>query len=193
MARYDDAARWAAARTLADLGELTALFLEGEISETPSHCGPPDSETAGLIPVLAACNRAGFVTHMSQPGIPADANGSAQRADVSGFADDETFAALMAAIASADLIVTAARAPREEHNLGPFVTITLDYGEECTWDGGAESRSELEYHYGPVCHPDAVDALCDAWQVTLIDPEWGRNDQIWPLLEAFATQRPSTR
>src|SRR5260370_8030660 len=93
----------------------------------------------------------------------------------------------MAAIASADLIVTAARAPRGEHSLGPFVTITLGYGEECTWDGGAESRSELEHHYGPVCHPDAVNALCDAWQVTLIDPQWGPNDHTSPLLQPFAT------
>jgi hypothetical protein len=55
------------------------------------------------------------------------------------------------------------------------------------------SLGTWEYHYGPVCHPDAVNALCNAWQVTLIDPEWGHNDQIWPLLKAFATQRSSAR
>ena len=38
--------------------------------------------------------------------------------------------------------------------------------------------------YG-ICHPDAVDALCAAWQVTLIDPEWGRRDALWDMLAAF--------
>ncbi len=37
--------------------------------------------------------------------------------------------------------------------------------------------------YG-ICHPDAVDALCSAWQVTVIDPEWGRPDLLWRVLSA---------
>jgi hypothetical protein len=60
-----DAALWRTARTLADLGKLTARWLEGEITTTPSHLGPPDSETTDLIPTLAAANRAGFVTDQS--------------------------------------------------------------------------------------------------------------------------------
>lgn len=182
---------WRAARTLADLGEVTALFLEGKIGETPTHGGPPDPETAELTAVLAACNRAGFVTTMSQPGVPVDEHGSAQRADVSGFASNRTFAALTAAVADMDLIITACRAPHEEHGWGPFTTITLDYGEEFSWDGGALSRTELEYHYEDTCHPDAVRELCDAWQVTLIDPQWGRNDLLWPPLREFAARHGS--
>jgi len=67
-----DAVRWLSARTLADVGELTALFLEGHLQQTPTHMGSPDTETIALIPVLAACNRTGFVTHQSQPGTPHD-------------------------------------------------------------------------------------------------------------------------
>ena len=66
----EDAARWRAARTLADLGELTAQWLEGKIASIPAvvpGCGPGE-ETAELIPVLAACNRAGYVTTVSRPG-----------------------------------------------------------------------------------------------------------------------------
>jgi hypothetical protein len=66
----EDAARWRAARTLADLGELTAQWLEGKIASIPTvmpGCGPGE-ESAELIPVLAACNRAGYVTTTSQPG-----------------------------------------------------------------------------------------------------------------------------
>jgi len=63
------AARWHSARTLAGLGELTAQWLEGKIGYVPGYGGaPPDEETEPLIPVLAAANRAGFVTIVSQPG-----------------------------------------------------------------------------------------------------------------------------
>ena len=65
-----DRQAWEAARTLADLGELTAQWLEGAIASQPAYtpgCGP-DPETAPLIPVLACCNRAGYVTNGSQPG-----------------------------------------------------------------------------------------------------------------------------
>lgn len=50
------------------------------------------------------------------------------------------------------------------------------------------SRAEIADGYGDDLHPAAVEALSDAWQVTLIDPEWGRNDLLWPLLDAFAEQ-----
>jgi hypothetical protein len=55
----EDAGCWRAARILADLGELTAQWLEGTIASIPTvipGCGP-DEKTADLIPVLAACNR----------------------------------------------------------------------------------------------------------------------------------------
>jgi hypothetical protein len=41
---------------------LTAQWLEGEIRSEPRYFSRPDAETAPLIPVLAACNRAGFLT-----------------------------------------------------------------------------------------------------------------------------------
>jgi hypothetical protein len=189
-----DRARWLSARTLADLGELTAQWLEGKILHSPSY-PEPDPETTELIPVLAAANRAGFVTHQSQPGVPRCADGSAQRANVSGFAGPDAFARLMTAASSADLIVTAARAldGSEERQFGPLFAITLDEGEEFTWDGIALSRSILHSDYRQECHPSVIDELCSAWQITLIDPAWGRNDVLWPVLKAFAAiPRPAT-
>jgi hypothetical protein len=183
----DDAARWQAARTLADLGELTALWADGDIRWTPVH-PEPDEETRPLLGLLATVNRAGFVTEVSQPGEPRDEQGSAQRAAIAGFASGATFTCLMAAAADADLIITAARATSERW--GPCVAITLDCGEEFTWFGGAQSRSDLEYAYGRWCHSSAVEALCRAWQITLIDPEWGRNDALWPALARFAEAVP---
>lgn len=57
-------ALWRDARTLADLGELTARWLEGTVGSVPGTvpgCGP-DEETGPLVAVLATANRAGFVT-----------------------------------------------------------------------------------------------------------------------------------
>lgn len=184
----DDLARWETARTLADLGELMAQFIEGRIGISPTHGAPVDPETTELIPLLAAVNRAGFVTHQSQPGIPRDEHGSAQRANVSGFAAPDTFARLMTAASRADLIITAARAldPSSDREFGPFFTITLDEGEEYTWDGITLPQSVLATGWGQFCHPRAVRDLFSAWQVTLIDPVWGRDDALWPVLQAFA-------
>jgi hypothetical protein len=61
---------WGQARTLADIGELTAQWLEGRITYLPADLGSaPDSETEALVPVLATVNRMGFVTDFSQPGV----------------------------------------------------------------------------------------------------------------------------
>jgi len=183
-----DSDRWRSARTLADLAKLTVAWLNGEIQETPSHLAPPMPETVSPDPCPDSCQPRWFRTTQSQPGEALDDLGSAQRANVSGFASTDTFARLMAAVADADLIITAARAAPYD-DLAPFIAITLDDGEEFTWDGGADSRESIEHGYGHDC-PDAVDALCRAWQVTLIDPEWGRNDLLWPLLERFADEIP---
>ena len=188
LASPEDLAAWSTARSLSDLGELTAQFLEGKLGQTPSNWGPPNDETRVLVPVLVATNRAGFVTHMSQPGQPAGADGWEQRAKVSGFAGDEAFVRLVAAAAGSDLIITAARAGQE--NTGPFYCITRQGERENTWDGCADSRKSLRYDYGSFCAPQAVDALCAAWQVTLIDPEWGRNDVLWSVLAQFAGTQP---
>jgi hypothetical protein len=77
----DEHALWDKARTVADLGELTARWLEGSISWNPTYTNgdtyaaevgtfnrPPEDETKPYVHLLAAVNRAGFVTNFSQPG-----------------------------------------------------------------------------------------------------------------------------
>ena len=191
----EDAGRWRAARTLAGLGELTAQWLEGKIASIPTVVPGygPDEETADLIPVLAACNRAGYVTTVSQPGEkPArgyDGRLWTQRAAVGGFAGADAVAALRACAAGTPLIVLAGR-PASQHGLRPGnrIPVTLAGDQENTWFGYHLDRAAIEDDqagYG-ICHPAAVKALCTAWQVTIIDPEWGRNDVLWPVLESFA-------
>src|SRR5690242_11209625 len=102
----DDRARWHAARTLADLGELTAQWFEGRLRWSPAY-PEPEPETRPLVPVLAAANRAGFVTAHSQPAEPRDEHGCAQRAAVSGYLGGEAFTDLMTVIAApgAELLI----------------------------------------------------------------------------------------
>jgi hypothetical protein len=100
----------------------------------------------------------------------------------------------MAAAAGADLIITASRArdSSEQRRYGPFFGITTDGDDECTWDGIGFTRADLDHMYADCCQPKVMDDLYDAWQVTLIDPVWGRNDILWPVLEAFAKNAAAT-
>lgn len=65
MMSRSDRRQWASARTLDDLGELMCGWLDGRIRHTPTHMGEPCDETRPIAPVLAACNRAGFITDNS--------------------------------------------------------------------------------------------------------------------------------
>jgi len=178
-----DLQAWASARTLADLGELTARWLEGTIPSVPGYIGEPDPETAELVPVLAKLNRAGFVTTCSQPGLIEDE----QRAAVEGFASWEVAARIETAAVHADLNVIVhdpACLPRWRYYYGEAQTVTEVNGQRFTAFGVQVPRRHIRdswIGYG-ICHRDAVNALCGAWQVTVIDPEWGHNDMLWPLL-----------
>lgn len=195
-----DRKRWQAATSLLDLGELTAQWLEGRIASQPAYepnCGP-DPETERLIPVLAKLNRAGYVTSCSQPGIPPTQgwNGKLwqQRAAVDGFADGPMMLDIEDAARAAGLVVITHLTPGR----GPLgwltgkvlagddrtvVTASTD-GEGHTWFGGLLSRSNVTYLYDDAVSRKGLRALLDAWQVTVLDPVWGRDDVLWPALES---------
>jgi len=182
-----EAARWSAAATLADLGELTAQWLEGNIRETPSYLGRPDAETLPLVPVLAAVNRAGFVTDQSQPGCFED--GWAQRAAVTGFADDAMCDALAAACRDhGDLTFMAWKPGRWRTRSRNAVDVTWCGRTAVTGFGIQLSRRFLRWEYR-CCSRAAVAAVCDAWQVTIIDRQLGRNDLLWQVLELAIEER----
>jgi hypothetical protein len=154
---------WAAARTLADLGELTAQWLEGRIASVPGYMPGwgPDPETAPHIPVLAAANRAGFLTVNSQ-----SADGPWE-AWVNGFVCDEALEWLRAACDRSGLVMSGRR---EREHFG-----------DCRSRWVARSiRSE----YG-------CEGLDDAWFVEIADPERRRNDRLWAVLADFASRTPS--
>lgn len=186
-AHRDCMRRWAEAETVADLGELGALWLEGEIPSQPGYaelCGP-DVETEHLVPVLARLNRAGFFTSGSQPGITPDSGGENdhwQSAAVDGFVDDLTVLSRInsACTASGLHCIVHPRATRWRNDYRSAVSVTRFGGQDCTWFGACLSRRYLRFLYGET---GALDVLREAWQVTVIDLEWGRGDHLWSMLD----------
>jgi hypothetical protein len=104
-----DRRRWQAACTLAELGELTALWLEGRLASQPGYQPNhgPNEETRDLVPVLAELNRAGWLTDVSQPGWGPGAgyDGATwcQRAGLGGFAEPDLADRISAAATAAGL------------------------------------------------------------------------------------------
>jgi hypothetical protein len=179
----DDARYWAEARTLSDLGELTARWLEGAIDYQPAwESARPDAETEPLVAVLALANRRGFVTHFSQPGANPDPARNQQRAAVSGFSTEEGIDRLENTALGTDLVVLAY--PPGRRLDGHQLPIAMLDGVACRWAGAEMSFDAIQEYYRGDCHPDAVTALHQAWQATLIDPHWGRNDLLWDRLQA---------
>jgi hypothetical protein len=189
------APQWAVARTLADLGELVAQWLEGSIPTQPGYHGGPDEETAPLVPTLAAADRAGYVTYSSQPGFDGPGyNGERwqQRAAVEGLVADEQVAArLVRAAEGAGLRAAALPASRWRCRQATAATVTRSgWPGSVTWlprtgFGVQLSRRELASMYDG-CSRDAVRAVQAAWQVTLVDPQWGPGDRLWDLLDGWA-------
>jgi hypothetical protein len=171
------ASPWSKASSLAELGELTARWLEGGITH-PNGQDTPDDETMPLAGALAAINRAGLVTFFSQPGEPHSA--WTQRAAVSGFCSDETCERLAAAFAPTDLLFLA------EYHGGASalrIPVTLDNGEPYTWVGGSLDDDYLEICYAGV-PATGIAVLSTSWYVTILDPVWGRSDLLWSTLAA---------
>jgi hypothetical protein len=195
MSRADRAA-WRSARTLADLGRLGAQWLEGDLAMQPAWRAGPDEETQPLIPALAALNRAGFYTTASSPGDDGTCSGNVhwrQRAAVEGFADADLAGRLYLAAHEAGLITVThdpATLPRKHWDKALEIAVTERDGSPYTWFGQQWSRREIRSrrHWG-TCRRAAQDALCSAWQVTIVDPEWVREDLLWDVLAQVADAR----
>ena len=186
----DDARYWAQARTLGDLGWLTARWLEGDITYQPAWEGPPDAETEVLLPMLAELNRGGFVTHFSQPGASTELHGALQRAVVSGFCDDAVLTRIQQATLATDVVLLAY--PPGARFDGLQLPVSLSEGEAWRWAGATIDAEAIVDYYSGDCHTTAVKALRDAWQATVFDPCWGRNDLLWERLLTAIRGAPSS-
>jgi hypothetical protein len=162
--------RWSQPLTLQQLAELTARWLEGD-GWSPWNTGsPPDSETSALIPHLVSMNRSGYVTTFSQPGV--DDPLSAQRAAIDGLCAEDVADRLAGLSLNSDLVVIT-------HYPGVEATyeipISLDESRTFTVCAGASPPDSL----WDGMHPETVREIAAAWQVTVIDPQWGREDKLW--------------
>jgi hypothetical protein len=194
-----DLAAWQSARTLADLGDLTARWIEGGLASQPGYCGSSDvDDPERLVPLLARLNRAGFVTTGSQEafnGTGYDGAHWQQRATVEGFATGVALMRFSDAAHDAGLLAVAYDPPsrfRWRYGYRDSVAVTTREGRYRTGFGVQLPRRHIRdgwIGYG-MCHRDAVKALCGAWQLTLIDPEWGRPDVLWETLERALAESP---
>ncbi|WP_332010730.1 DUF6919 domain-containing protein [Streptomyces uncialis] len=177
--------RWAEARSLTDLGRLTAAWLEGEIAHHPGYPGGgPDPETTPLVPVLAHLNRLGFVTANSQPGhaptVGWDGATYVQRAAVDGWTDDpEIRTALIRLARDRDFHIVihdpGARTDRMR------VPATVRNGDPVTWFGNPYRPEDIN-HAWPGTAPAARSALTRASHITLTDTTWGPSSRLWDAL-----------
>lgn len=190
-----DRHRWRQSRTLLDLGELTAQWLERSITSHPAirpgH--GPDPETTELVPALAALNRAGFVTLGSQPGAS------------NGFDEDgrywEQTEAVQGLVSGPALLTRILRLARTGYQtvihpstarpgLRPDgITVTTCEQQSTTGFGAHLNRRQMRTIYPATSiHTSAFRELCDAWQITLAAPRSGTS-HLFTDLHAAATSR----
>ncbi len=188
-----DLERWKTARTFAGLGELTAQWIEGVIAWQPAYDGPGDIDTPRMAEVLAKLNRAGYLTTQSQQALDGpghDGKHWKQRAAVIGYATEAMASRIWdQAPAGVHVIPFAPHTlPRYRCYWGHAVTITWRDGRDYTEFGGHVSRRSIcDPHTGyGLLHPDVQEAVCRAWQLTVIDTEPGRDDLLWDFLAGIS-------
>jgi len=173
---------WRSARTVQDLADLMARWLEGDIGSQPGYQPRygPEPETADLVETLAACNRSGYLTIGSQPGlITAQVQ---QRAAVEGFTADVGMLRRLASLAeSTGLLIAWHQIPIGVESAEGF-TVTLSEGEPFTAFGRQLDIRDLDLIWRG-CHWTAVDSVIASWQVALVDPEYGRTDRLLTVLD----------
>jgi hypothetical protein len=182
-----DRPHWAATQTLHDIAELTARWLAGEIQSQPGYFGTVDvdeDEAPGLTETLITLNQAGYLTQSSQAGadcISYDGRRWTQLAAVCGSADDNTHQWLHDIVANTHFNILAGHCERH----GPRVAVTWIDGQPHT-HFGVNSKNDVRFAYQE-CGDAAIDAACAAWQVTIYDPQPGRNE-MWEYLRHAASE-----
>lgn len=170
---------WRQAKTLEDLGELTARWIEGTLDYYPGYGGPIDAETIPLQHLLAEFNRSGFVTTFSQPAAPlrkSKGGSYGQRACVQGYAQEVVAKRIAALGLYTDLLVL--DFPPGDYTYGYQIPITVTDFHPFTWCGGYYGDEELD-ELAEEYSPEAMSALAGSWRVTVIDSKWGRKSYLW--------------
>ena len=191
---------WKTARTLADLGELMAQWLEGDLRSRPGYYGPTDLDSTELTALCVDLCRAGVVTFESQGAQTWEddyAGVGRARVFIEAFVGDEHLGGLRDVCRDAGLTLIAHRTPPRRW-FGSFRSTGADeipvvlHGERTALSVGSPiDRRYVDLMWDGVSD-EAYDAVAAAWQVTIIDPEWGRNDRLRLALDMW-TRRDDTR
>jgi hypothetical protein len=172
--------QWRDAKTLADLGELTARWIEGSLSYHPCNYGSIDRETFPLQQRLAEYNRSGLLTTFSQPGESLDDEGYGQRACLEGYAQENLAKRIAAAGLYSDLLILIF--PPGQSG-GYQIPITVAEFHPFTWCGGCWGEDEIDC-FATVISLEAIEALNQAWKVIVFDMQWGRDSYLWEYVSA---------
>lgn len=184
-----DRRRWNTARTFADLGELMAQWLEGEIASRPGYAARygPDEETGHLVPTLAALCRAGYVTTCSQPGFAGTgANGLwwEQRAavELAVPGDPALLHRLLGAARAAGMLVRVNDYRQGGVQDEPVIVTTCD-GEPITAFGGRISRADMANQW-PGLDRSLHHQATHSTYVSIVAPEYGpAGERLWVALD----------
>lgn len=175
---------WRDARTIADLGQAMALWMEGRLPSWPGYDSPfgyeEEDGARHLVPILAAANRAGFLTTGSQPGFDGTGYDGArwrQRAAVDGIVHDHS--PLLGRLAALE------RQGFEVFRGWPkkAVAITDRNGEPETEFGGFRlSRNQAAREWHGIGRHALRELKARGTVLHIVDPVWGRDDRLWPAL-----------
>lgn len=193
-----DLKRWQAARTLTDVGNLMADWIQGKITSRPGYCGPTDLDLPEtLVPLFAGLCRAGFVTHQSQEGFSGygyDGEWWVQHAFAEAFTTEAVVDRLHETAPSRLLVIShdPAGLPTWRYRRDSDFAATVRAGRRYTGAGSSLPRRHIRHpHIGfGACGREASDALCSAWQVTIADLAPGPETFLWDYLTTVDLESP---
>lgn len=176
---------WGDARSLKDLGQCVALWLEGRLSGdmevAPFYLAVP-AQARPLVPCLARVNRSGnFVITGFQPGCTPDnqryeGEHPWQRASVSGFVPHRKLGKVVRALSDFKV-----RTATSAVAIYADIDIALDGNKNWVYrTGSVEDRQKIAQNT-EVLRPALVNELVAAYQVCVVDLQWGRNT-LWNAL-----------
>lgn len=172
---------WRDARTIADIGQVMARWLAGEVRGWSGHGDGVDSETGPLLPTLVALNRAGVVTTNSQPGeVGAGYDGAhwRQKAFLAAVVDDRNplLGRLIRSAETAGMTVL-------RGNRYPGLTVLTDRdGEPQMALAGSVPRNHLAREWSCLDRQGLKELRDHGAVLHIVDPVWGRDDRLWPAL-----------
>ena len=169
---------WRDAKTLNEIGELTARWIEGSLPFHPCYGDSSDEETETIQSQLINFNRNGFITTFSQPAEAWDEEGSAQRAAVEGFAEEVTAKRIAALGLHTDLLVLIYP---PEVQWGYQIPISVRNFHPYTWLGSNVGFEDFDC-FQEFCSAETMEIFKKLWKVVVIDLQWGREDHLWQLV-----------